>query len=141
MGQAQELSVPQGQFWGVGTDNAQARARRDGTDGTDKSPDEGGDNKVWLRGTIWLATCVLSANDLRPPRTWSFIGPMVGSFAGSVIMPDTRLTQRINMGCLIHGVFIVLHIVALMLGFFGLIITIPLRIIVYLLMKKNEDTS
>jgi hypothetical protein len=56
-------------------------------------------------------------------------------------MPDTRLTQRINMGCLIHGVFIVLHIVALMLGFFGLIITIPLHIIVYLLMKKNEDTS
>ena len=50
--------------------------------------------------------------------------------------------KRINRGCLIHGVFIVLHIVALMLGLFGLIITIPLHIIVYLLMKKkNEDTS
>ena len=48
--QAQELSVPQSQFWGVGTGDAQARARHDGTDGTDKSPDERGEQQSLASG-------------------------------------------------------------------------------------------
>jgi len=46
-----------------------------------------------------------------------------------------------NIGCL-HAIFIGLHILAFLFGFFGLIITIPLHIIVVILMQKqNKDNK
>ena len=45
-----------------------------------------------------------------------------------------------NMGCL-HAIFIALHILALLLGFFGLFITIPLHVIVYILLQKQNKSK
>jgi len=42
------------------------------------------------------------------------------------------------MGCLIHGIMCFLHLVAILLGVIGLIITIPLHIIVYILLKQAK---
>ena len=43
------------------------------------------------------------------------------------------------MGIGLHLIFIILHILALLLGFVLILVTIPLHIVVAVISKKNKD--